>query len=105
MLKHSLMHRDDLYILSDRHEGIISSVRSVFPHAQHGYCVYHILANLKTRFRGTQKTVSWKFLQADRVGSVYECEEYLQMLDSEDPRIRTYLEWMGHDKWSRAYAS
>ncbi|CAH9084451.1 unnamed protein product [Cuscuta europaea] len=105
MLKHSLMHRDDLYIVSDRHEGIITSVRSVFPHAEHGYCVYHILANLKTRFRGTQKTVSWKFLQAARVGSVYECEEYLQMLDSEDPHIRTYLERMGHHKWSHAYAS
>ncbi|CAH9124156.1 unnamed protein product [Cuscuta epithymum] len=105
MLKRSLTHRDDLYIVSDRHEGIINAVRSVFPHAEHGYCVYHILANLKTRFRGSQTSVSWKFLQAARVGSVYECEEYLCMLDVEDERIRTYLERIGHDKWSRAYAS
>ncbi|CAH9085664.1 unnamed protein product, partial [Cuscuta epithymum] len=27
------------------------------------------------------------------------------MLDSEDERIRTYLERIGHDKWSHAYAS
>ncbi|CAH9130179.1 unnamed protein product, partial [Cuscuta epithymum] len=105
MLKRSLTHRDDLYIVSDRHEGIINAVRSVFSHAEHGYCVYHILANLKTRFRGSQTSVSWKFLQAARVGSVYECEEYLCMLDVEDERIRTYLERIGHDKWSRAYAS
>ncbi|CAH9085170.1 unnamed protein product, partial [Cuscuta epithymum] len=105
MLKKSLKHRDDLYVVSDRHEGILNAVRSVFPHAEHGFCVYHILGNIKSKFRGSARLVSWKFLQAARAGSVYECERYLSMLDYDDPRIRPYLEKIGNDKWSRAYAS
>ncbi|CAH9096997.1 unnamed protein product, partial [Cuscuta epithymum] len=105
MLKKSLTHREDLYVVSDRHEGILNAVHSVFPHAEHGFCVYHILGNIKSKFRGSARLVSWKFLQAARAGSVYECEEYLSMLDYDDPEIRRYLERIGHDKWSRAYAS
>ncbi|CAH9139137.1 unnamed protein product, partial [Cuscuta epithymum] len=50
--------------------------------------------------------ICWtKQTQAARAGSVYECEEYLSMLDYDDPEIRRYLERIGYDKWSRAYAS
>ncbi|CAH9114325.1 unnamed protein product, partial [Cuscuta epithymum] len=105
MLKNCLNHRNGLYIVSDRHEGIINAVHSVFPYAEHGYCVYHILGNIKSKFKGSAKVLSWKFLQAARAGSVYECEEYLSRLDYDDPRIRTYLQKIGNEKWSRAYAS
>ncbi|CAH9140423.1 unnamed protein product, partial [Cuscuta epithymum] len=46
MLKETLAHRDDLFIVSDRHAGIIHAARVVFPHAEHGYCVQHILGNI-----------------------------------------------------------
>ncbi|CAH9099405.1 unnamed protein product [Cuscuta europaea] len=105
MLKNCLKLRDNLYVVSDRHEGIINAVHSVFPYAEHGYCVYHILGNIKSKFRGYAKMLSWKCLQAARARSVYECEEYLSRLDHDDPGIRKYLQKNGNDKWSRAYAS
>ncbi|CAH9059043.1 unnamed protein product [Cuscuta europaea] len=47
MLKNCLKLRDNLYVVSDRHEGIINAVRSVFPYVEHGYGVYYILGNIK----------------------------------------------------------
>ncbi|CAH9126875.1 unnamed protein product [Cuscuta epithymum] len=93
MLKKSLKHKDDLYVVSDCHEGILNVVHSVFPHAKHS-------------FRGSARSVSWIFLQAARASSVYECEEHISMLDYDYPP--SYTKILGkncNDKWSRAYAS
>ncbi|RAL50867.1 hypothetical protein DM860_005223 [Cuscuta australis] len=38
---------------------------------------------------------------ASRAATVEECEEYLSMLDEDDPRIRVYLDKIGVAKWSR----
>ncbi|CAH9125525.1 unnamed protein product [Cuscuta epithymum] len=103
MLKETLAHRDDLFIVSDRHEGIIHAARVVFPHAEHGYCVQHILGNIRTKFKGCDG-LAWKFNQAARAASPAELEEYLALLDSEDAGIRPYLSAIGFEKWTRCYS-
>ena len=42
--------RDDLVIVSDRHSSIQRAVLHVFPEAFYGFCVFHLVQNLKTRF-------------------------------------------------------
>ncbi|VFQ70853.1 unnamed protein product [Cuscuta campestris] len=77
-LKTTLTPRHDLYIMSDRHEGIIHVVQNSFPNAGHGYCTEHIARNLRTKFKGPKEDLTWKFRKASRAATEVECEEYLQ---------------------------
>ncbi|VFQ82679.1 unnamed protein product [Cuscuta campestris] len=98
-VKHSLIERSDMCIISDRHDGILFAVDKLFPSIPHCYCTEHILRNLKGKFKGKSESIEWKFRAASRAATVEECEEYLSMLD--DPRIRVYLDKIGVAKWSR----
>ncbi|VFQ77901.1 unnamed protein product [Cuscuta campestris] len=101
-VKHSLIERSDMCIISDRHDGILFAVDKVFPFIPHCYCTEHILRNLKGKFKGKSESIEWKFRAASRAATVEECEEYLSMLDEDDPRIRVYLDKIGVTKWSRS---
>ncbi|VFQ62239.1 unnamed protein product [Cuscuta campestris] len=101
-VKHSLIERSDICIISDRHDGILFAVDKVFPSIPHCYCTEHILRNLKGKFKGKSESIEWKFRAASRAATVEECEEYLSMLDEDDPRIRVYLDKIGVAKWSRS---
>ncbi|VFQ95966.1 unnamed protein product [Cuscuta campestris] len=94
--------REVEYIVSDMHEGIIKAVKSVFPKAGHGHCIFHILGNIKSNFNGSEKSLSWKFYAAARAASEVECERFLNYLGSDDPRIIGYLKEIGKDKWARS---
>ncbi|RAL42549.1 hypothetical protein DM860_011167 [Cuscuta australis] len=50
---------------------------------------------------GKSKSIEWKFRAASRAATVEECEEYLLMLDEDDPHIRVYLDKIGVAKRSR----
>ena len=43
--------RDKLSIVSGRHESIISAVKKVYPEAAHTFCIFHIINNLKIKFK------------------------------------------------------
>ncbi|CAH9093485.1 unnamed protein product [Cuscuta epithymum] len=103
-LKECLAHREDMYIVSDRHDGIIHAAKVVFPHAEHGYCAYHILGNIRSKFKGSTTGLAWKFNQAARAATPAQFEEYMALLDAEDPRIRDYLNEIGVEKWARCFA-
>ncbi|VFQ77298.1 unnamed protein product [Cuscuta campestris] len=92
----------DMCIISDRHDGILFAVDKVFPSIPHCYFTEHILRNLKGKFKGKSKSIEWKFRAASRAATVEECEEYLLMLDEDDPHIRVYLDKIGVAKRSRS---
>ncbi|VFQ70075.1 unnamed protein product [Cuscuta campestris] len=73
----------------------------VFPNVEHGYCTEHIARNIRGKFKGPKEDLAWKFRQACRAAIEFEREEYLQMLDVQDSRIRSYLWDIGESKWSR----
>ena len=50
-LRIALGVREKLCIISDRHESIVSVMKNVYPEASHMFCTFHILNNLKTRFK------------------------------------------------------
>ncbi|VFQ99257.1 unnamed protein product [Cuscuta campestris] len=53
---------------------------------------------------GKSEVIQWNFRGAARAATVKEFEEYLQLLDDEDPRIREYLNKIGNSKWSRCHS-
>ncbi|RAL41585.1 hypothetical protein DM860_013119 [Cuscuta australis] len=85
------------YMLEIKNPG--SSIRHGY--AGHGYCTEHIARNLRTKFKGPKEDLTWKFRKASRAATEVECEEYLQMLEEQDHRIRAYLSQIGQTKWAR----
>ncbi|CAH9085629.1 unnamed protein product, partial [Cuscuta epithymum] len=100
-VREALMFREDMYIVSDRHKGLISAAKRIFPHAGHGYCVEHLRRNMISKFRGSTVDLCWKFKAAYMAATVKEYEEYMSLLDSEDIRIRPWLDKIGSHKWAK----
>ncbi|VFQ59275.1 unnamed protein product [Cuscuta campestris] len=73
----------------------------VFPNVEHGHCTEHIVRNIRGKFKGPKEDLAWKFRKSCRAATEFEREEYLQMLDEQDSRIRSYLWDIGESKWSR----
>ena len=91
-------------IVSDRNKGILQAVGKVFRESDHWYCMYHLLKNVRNKFKGLTKEAAWKFSGAAKAYTHVEWERFMGMLDEEDAGIRTYLEKeVGHEKWARAH--
>ncbi|XP_060968510.1 uncharacterized protein LOC133036059 [Cannabis sativa] len=93
--------REDQCLISDRHESIIKATRKVFLEITHGYCIFHLLSNLKTKFKKNAKHFRGPFFAAAKAYMEIEFEFHMRELDNLDKRIRPYLEQIGHEKWSR----
>jgi len=103
-LKKAIGERQHQVIVSDRNKGILQAVGKVFRESDHGYCMYHLLKNVRNKFKGLTKEAAWKFSGAAKAYTHVEWERFMGMLDEEDAGIRTYLEKeVGHEKWARAH--
>ncbi|VFQ69776.1 unnamed protein product [Cuscuta campestris] len=51
---------------------------------------YMLEKNNSGKFKGKSESIEWKFRAASRATTVEECEEYLLMLDEDDPHIQDY---------------
>ncbi|CAH9100602.1 unnamed protein product [Cuscuta epithymum] len=91
----------DMFIVSDKHEGILSDVSDIFSHALHEYCVEHLRHNMVPKFRGADKNLGWKFKAAYMTSTQKEFEEYMSLLDSEDVHIRPWLRKIDFQKWAK----
>lgn len=102
-LKSAIGDREELAFISDRHDGILNAVKSIYPNAYHGYCMHHLLHNLKACFN-VSKAIKWKFACAAQAYTVAQWEIFMSLLDNEDPDIRPYLQNdVGYDKWARSH--
>ena len=102
-LKGVVGEREDLYIVSDRHNSIKRGMRKVFPTVEHGYCVQHVKASLKNKFRGVPLEDIF-----DCCARAYRLEGfnyYMSQLNLLHGGIQPYLEKDvgGYEKWARAY--
>jgi zinc finger SWIM domain-containing protein 3 len=53
-----------IMFVSDRDKGLVPSVASVFPGSHHGFCVWHIVQNVKSNFRATEAVRNKIFVAA-----------------------------------------
>ncbi|XP_074342727.1 uncharacterized protein LOC141680383 [Apium graveolens] len=102
--RHAYGLRGDMTIISDRHENIIKVVSKVYPKIPHGFCIFHLLSNIKSKFKKNLKNVNESFFSAANTYTIKKFEYHMRELDKVDSRIRTFLEEVGHDKWARVHS-
>ncbi|XP_062080313.1 uncharacterized protein LOC133785066 [Humulus lupulus] len=96
--------REDQCIISDRHESIIKATNKVFPYITPGYCMFHLLSNLKTSYKKHAKEYNVAFFGVATTYTEKKFEYHIKELDNLDKRIRPYLQKIGYHKWSRFYS-
>ncbi|XP_022846192.1 uncharacterized protein LOC111368917 [Olea europaea var. sylvestris] len=79
---------EDLTYVTDRGQSIINGIAEVFPDAHHGYFMYHLQGNLKTRYRG--KGIISLFRRAVETYSIEECNRYMLQQWFHDRRAKSH---------------
>ncbi|XP_017245339.2 uncharacterized protein LOC108216998 [Daucus carota subsp. sativus] len=102
-IRHAYGLRGDMTIISDRHESIIKAVSKVYPEIPYGFCIFHLLSNIKSKFKKNSKKIKESF-SAENAYTVKKFEYHMRELDKVDSRIRTFLEEVGYDKWARVHS-
>ncbi|KAL5574090.1 hypothetical protein UlMin_023687 [Ulmus minor] len=93
-----------LVIVSDRHRSINNAVQEVFPQAFHGICMYHLLNNLKTKFRNKTKELEQHYIRSAKTYNLQDFHVLFYTLCSAVPGVKEYLEAVGLDRWTRSHA-
>ncbi|XP_022871421.1 uncharacterized protein LOC111390596 [Olea europaea var. sylvestris] len=94
---------ENLTFVTDRGKSIINGITEVFPEAHHGYCMYHIQGNLKTRYQG--KGIVALFRRAAEAYSFEEFEKFMVEIDSKSHAAWEYLTEMGIEHWAQSHFS
>ncbi|XP_022891826.1 uncharacterized protein LOC111406670 [Olea europaea var. sylvestris] len=92
---------EDLAFVTDRGQSIINGIAEVFPCAHHGYCMYYIQGNLKTRYRG--KGIISHYRRAIEAYRIEECNRYMIEIESKSFSAWDYLTKMGIEHWACSY--
>ncbi|KAL5554064.1 hypothetical protein UlMin_041465 [Ulmus minor] len=89
-------------IVSDRHRSINNAVKEVFPNAFHGICMYHLLNNLKNKFKTKTKELEQHYIQTAKAYNLQEFHVLFYTLCCAVPGAKEYLERVGLDRWTRS---
>lgn len=66
------------FIMSDRDKGIIPSVAAVFSETPHFYCLRHVMANFKSKFKGKSLSMAvWKMLSSSNKDQFSTAKNFL----------------------------
>ncbi|KAL5549338.1 hypothetical protein UlMin_004569 [Ulmus minor] len=93
-----------LVIVSDRHHSINNVVQEVFPQAFHGICMYHLLNNLKTKFRNKTKELEQHYIRTTKTYNLQDFHVLFYTLSSAVPGVKEYLEAVALHRWTRSHA-
>ncbi|XP_074337252.1 uncharacterized protein LOC141674443 [Apium graveolens] len=96
--------REDMIIVSDRHESIIKGANKVYPEVPNVFCVFHLLGNMKSKFKKNLKKIKDAFLSAANAYTLKKFEYHKQELQKVDGRVHDFLEEVGYEKWSKVYS-
>ncbi|KAL5538636.1 hypothetical protein UlMin_046178 [Ulmus minor] len=91
-------------IVSDRHRSINNAVKEVFPNAFHGICMYHLLNNLKNKFKTKTKELEQHYIQTAKAYNLQEFHVLFYTLCCAVPGAKEYLERVGLDRWTRSHS-
>ncbi|KAK2658022.1 hypothetical protein Ddye_011074 [Dipteronia dyeriana] len=94
---------NDLVIVSDRKNSIITGVEKVFPKSFQGACVVHLEQNMLGRYGKNKKLkdIFRKAVKVYRVNQFTRCMEQLANINSE---AAMYITDVGFERWARAYS-
>ena len=97
--------RENMCIVSDRHDSITTAIKNVYPEAAHMHCIFHILNNLKTRFKKNTAQIKEYFYGAAKCYTLQEFESNISEIKKLDIRVHKYLEDIGYDKWTKLHST
>ncbi|XP_062085523.1 uncharacterized protein LOC133791620 [Humulus lupulus] len=104
-IKQCYGEREELCIVSDRHESIENAIKNVYTNVTHGVCSYHLFCNIKTKFRTDAEATNIAFHAAAKAYNMEDFEKYMKDLDSLHKGIRNFLpNEVKYEKWARIYS-
>ncbi|XP_060210746.1 uncharacterized protein LOC132637711 [Lycium barbarum] len=103
-LRESYGIRENMCIVSDRHESIIKAASRIYPGVPHFACIWHLWKNVYSRYRKSHEMLSGVFYS---MANAYTQEEFgmlMEKVEKVDIRVKEYLDLAGREKWARLYA-
>ncbi|KAK6115155.1 hypothetical protein DH2020_007424 [Rehmannia glutinosa] len=96
--------REGMCIVSDKHMRIETTIKEVYPEVFHGLCTYHLLNNLKAKFKRKNSEIRDPFIAAAKAYTNEEFQNQMSALDNRNVgEIRPYLSNIGYEKWTRLH--
>ncbi|KAG5521019.1 hypothetical protein RHGRI_033537 [Rhododendron griersonianum] len=98
----------EVVFISDRHEGLLRAVESVFPSSPHSYCLLHLKANLRKHMGGLdtkkKKHIVALFHRCACAANVQECDKLLSKLKQDGGvKITEFLSRLENEHWCHPY--
>ncbi|GKA53795.1 heat stress transcription factor B-4-like protein [Tanacetum coccineum] len=89
--------------ISDRQKGIIPAIKTIYPSAEHRYCLRHIHENMKQGWCGqAYKDLLWRAASATNVRDFEKCMLELKTMN---PKAHEWLNKIPAEHWARSYFS
>ncbi|KAL5581501.1 hypothetical protein UlMin_013943 [Ulmus minor] len=89
----------DLMIVSYRHPNIAKAIREMCPEGFRGIFI-HLLHNIKNKFKGISVDMLYQCAKAYRLS---EFGSLMHALTLVEPRLGSYLQEVGYERWSMSY--
>ncbi|XP_055826278.1 uncharacterized protein LOC129894621 [Solanum dulcamara] len=102
--KKAFGQRSEMCIISDRHASIIKATSTVYNEIPHFACIWHLLQNIMKNFRKSQQKVTELFYSMAKTYTTVEFNQYMEIIEKINKRIKYYLLNIGYNKWSRVHA-
>ena len=96
--------KDKLSIISNRHESIISIVKEVYPEASHAFCIFHIINNLKIKFKRNTLQIKELCLAATKSYKIEDFDSNMSEIRNINERVHQYLQDIGLDKRTKVHS-
>jgi len=102
--KEAYGERENMCVVSDRHNSIIKVVSIVYNNIQHYACIWHLWANVCKNFRKANEQLSEVFYTMAKAYTQTDFDKLMKRVEQFDVRVKNYLELVGYEKWARLYA-
>ncbi|KAK1365569.1 hypothetical protein POM88_041130 [Heracleum sosnowskyi] len=76
----------------------------MYPEVPHVFCIFHLLSNIKSKFKKNSKKIKDAFFSAANAYTVKKFEYHMKELDKVDRRVQLFLQEVGYEKWAKVYS-
>ena len=84
-------------------QGLIPALKSVFPNAEHRFCLRHIHENMRQQFSGLEyKEALWRCASVTTLSGFAKCMEHLKAMKKE---AQEWLSKIPAEHWARSHFS
>ncbi|XP_059277946.1 uncharacterized protein LOC132032195 [Lycium ferocissimum] len=96
--------RENMCIVSDRHESINKVVSRIYPNVPHYACIWHLWGNLCKKYKKSHDVLSPVFYA---MAKAYTQEDFDELLGKVEKafRVASIWNWLKREKWAREYES